>query len=78
MYLYKIFYFFLLYQQCEKLRGDIAKLRELLAKKETADPEEIRTATSTLQQASLKLFEQAYKKVSIPYHHHQHGITVLC
>nr|AWX67686.1 heat shock protein 70 [Heortia vitessoides] len=50
--------------ECDKLRGEIAKLRELLAKKDTADPEEIRTATSTLQQASLKLFEQAYKKMA--------------
>lgn len=41
----------------------MGKLRELLAQKETADPEAIKSATSTLQQASLKLFEQAYKKV---------------
>lgn len=41
----------------------MAKLRELLAQKDTADPEAIRTATNQLQQASLKLFEQAYKKV---------------
>lgn len=28
------------------------------------DPEEIKKATSTLQQASLKLFELAYKKMA--------------
>ncbi|XP_026744298.1 heat shock 70 kDa protein cognate 5 [Trichoplusia ni] len=50
--------------ECDKLREEIGKLRELLAKKESADPEEIRTATGTLQQASLKLFEQAYKKMA--------------
>jgi len=36
----------------------------LLANKETADLEEVRKATSSLQQSSLKLFELAYKKVS--------------
>ncbi|XP_045457042.1 heat shock 70 kDa protein cognate 5 [Melitaea cinxia] len=50
--------------ECDKLRGEMAKLRELLAQKDTADPEAIRTATNQLQQASLKLFEQAYKKMA--------------
>ncbi|XP_046975675.1 heat shock 70 kDa protein cognate 5 [Vanessa cardui] len=50
--------------ECDKLRGEMAKLRELLAQKETADPEAIRSATGQLQQASLKLFEQAYKKMA--------------
>ncbi|KAM3957620.1 LOW QUALITY PROTEIN: heat shock protein 70 cognate 5 [Aphomia sociella] len=50
--------------ECDKLRGEIAKLRDLLAQKDTADPEAIRTATGQLQQASLKLFEQAYKKMA--------------
>lgn len=50
--------------QCTKLQEDITKVRELLANKETADPEEIKKATSTLQQASLKLFELAYKKMA--------------
>ncbi|KOB67670.1 Stress-70 protein, partial [Operophtera brumata] len=40
------------------------ELRELLANKDSVEPEEIRTATNTLQQASLKLFEQAYKKMA--------------
>jgi len=34
-----------------------------LAKKDDVDPEEIKKQTSELQQASLKLFEMAYKKV---------------
>lgn len=49
--------------QCDKLREEIAKVREMLAKKDDMDPEEIRKTTSTLQQSSLKLFEMAYKKV---------------
>ncbi|CAH2100557.1 unnamed protein product [Euphydryas editha] len=51
--------------ECDKLRGEMTKLRDLLAQKDTADPEAIRTATGQLQQASLKLFEQAYKKVCV-------------
>lgn len=51
--------------QCEKLKKEIADLRTLLANKETADLEEVRKATSSLQQSSLKLFELAYKKVCI-------------
>lgn len=50
--------------QCNKLHEDISKLKELLANKDNADPEEIKKATSTLQQASLKLFELAYKKMA--------------
>ena len=50
--------------QCEKLKKEIADLRTLLANKETADLEEVRKATSSLQQSSLKLFELAYKKMS--------------
>lgn len=47
------------------MREEITKVKELLANKDNADPEEIKKATSTLQQASLKLFELAYKKVHI-------------
>lgn len=35
----------------------------MLENKDTESPDIIRTATSELQQASLKLFEIAYKKV---------------
>lgn len=41
----------------------MAKLRDTLAKKDDVDPEEIKKQTNELQQASLKLFEMAYKKV---------------
>lgn len=51
------------YFQCEKLRELVAKMRETLAKKDDTEPEEIKRQTNELQQASLKLFEMAYKKV---------------
>lgn len=51
--------------QCDKLRQEIVQVRGLLEKKDEADPDDIRKATSTLQQASLKLFEMAYKKVRL-------------
>lgn len=49
--------------QCDKLKEHIAKVREVLANKDSTDPEEIKKQTNELQQASLKLFEMAYKKV---------------
>lgn len=49
--------------QCNKLKEEIAKMRELLARKDTETGENIRQAATSLQQASLKLFEMAYKKV---------------
>jgi len=45
------------------MRDHIAKVRDVLINKDEQTPESIRTATSELQQASLKLFEMAYKKV---------------
>lgn len=51
-------------EECDKLRTEITKVRELLANKDSADPEEIRKLTSSLQQSSLKLFEMAYKKMA--------------
>lgn len=54
----------LLFLQCDKLRENISQVKNLLANKDETDPEEIRKAMNTLQQASLKLFEMAYKKVS--------------
>lgn len=51
-------------EECEKLKKEIAELRTLLANKDTANPEDVRKATSQLQQSSLKLFEMAYKKMS--------------
>uniref|UniRef100_A0A182QMZ6 Heat shock 70 kDa protein cognate 5 n=1 Tax=Anopheles farauti TaxID=69004 RepID=A0A182QMZ6_9DIPT len=49
-------------EECDKLREEITKVREILANKDEADPEEVRKTTSALQQSSLKLFEMAYKK----------------
>ncbi|GJQ73079.1 Hsc70-5 [Trypoxylus dichotomus] len=51
-------------EECDKLKEEIAKVRELLAKKDDVDPEEVRKATASLQQSSLKLFEMAYKKMA--------------
>jgi len=49
--------------QCAKMRDHIAKVRDVLINRDEQTPESIRGATSELQQASLKLFEMAYKKV---------------
>lgn len=51
-------------EECDKLREEISNVRNLLANKDSADPEEVRKATSALQQSSLKLFEMAYKKMA--------------
>lgn len=51
-------------EECDKLKENIAHVREKLADKDNTDPEEIRKATTQLQQASLKLFEIAYKKMA--------------
>ena len=51
--------------QCAKLKEEIVKVRDLLANKETETGENIKQAANTLQQASLKLFEMAYKKVAV-------------
>lgn len=49
--------------QSEKLKERLTKVKELLANRDSADPEEIKKEVGELQQASLKLFEMAYKKV---------------
>ncbi|KAK9509241.1 hypothetical protein O3M35_006596 [Rhynocoris fuscipes] len=51
-------------EECEKLKGQISKVREMLAKKDEVDPEEMRKTVAELQQSSLKLFELAYKKMA--------------
>lgn len=51
-------------EEVEKLKEHITKVKGLLADKDSANPEEVKTATSDLQQASLKLFEMAYKKMA--------------
>ncbi|XP_053574528.1 stress-70 protein, mitochondrial [Bombina bombina] len=50
--------------ECNKLKEEISKMRDLLARKDTETGETIRQAASSLQQASLKLFEMAYKKMA--------------
>ncbi|XP_061408973.1 LOW QUALITY PROTEIN: stress-70 protein, mitochondrial-like [Lethenteron reissneri] len=50
--------------ECTKLKEEIAKVRELLTRKDTETGEAIKQAASTLQQSSLKLFEMAYKKMA--------------
>lgn len=51
-------------EECDKLRTQINEVRDLLAKKDDTDPEDIRKASNSLQQASLKLFEMAYRKMA--------------
>ncbi|XP_020892188.1 stress-70 protein, mitochondrial [Exaiptasia diaphana] len=50
--------------ETDKLKEEIAKVREVLANKENETGETIRQAYSELQQKSLKLFEMAYKKMA--------------
>ncbi|ESO00354.1 hypothetical protein HELRODRAFT_185768 [Helobdella robusta] len=50
--------------ECKKLNEQIAKVRQMLSNKDQETPENIKKATSDLQQASLKLFEMAYKKMA--------------
>lgn len=47
-----------------KLKEQLEEVRILLANKDSADPEDIKKKVSELQQASLKLFEMAYKKMA--------------
>uniref|UniRef100_A0A3Q1F587 Heat shock protein 9 n=1 Tax=Acanthochromis polyacanthus TaxID=80966 RepID=A0A3Q1F587_9TELE len=50
--------------ECTKLKEEISKVRELLANKDSETGENIKQASTNLQQASLKLFEMAYKKMA--------------
>uniref|UniRef100_A0A8C9WWR3 Heat shock protein 9 n=1 Tax=Scleropages formosus TaxID=113540 RepID=A0A8C9WWR3_SCLFO len=52
-------------RKCNKLKEEIAKVRELLSRKDSETGENIKQAATNLQQASLKLFEMAYKKVRV-------------
>lgn len=52
--------------QCSKLKEEITKVRDILANKDSETGENIKQAANNLQQASLKLFEVAYKKVRAP------------
>ncbi|XP_074594618.1 heat shock protein 70 cognate 5 [Brevipalpus obovatus] len=52
--------------EVEKLKEKIASTREVLSKKDddSTTPDSIRASSNDLQQASLKLFEMAYKKMA--------------
>uniref|UniRef100_A0A6Q2Y3B9 Stress-70 protein, mitochondrial n=1 Tax=Esox lucius TaxID=8010 RepID=A0A6Q2Y3B9_ESOLU len=50
--------------ECNKLKEEIAKVKDLLSRKDEETGENIKQAANTLQQASLKLFEMAYKKMA--------------
>lgn len=51
-------------EDCDNLKEKISKTREILANKDNITPQAIKDATNELQQASLKLFEMAYKKMA--------------
>lgn len=50
--------------ECNAIKEEIAKVREILANKDNETVDSIREAFSSLQQKSLKLFEMAYKKMA--------------
>ena len=66
--------FTLLFWQTGQLKEEIAKVREVLARKDSETAESIRQAYSELQQKSLKLFEMAYKKVTCSYNQDQRKV----
>ncbi|GFS27144.1 heat shock 70 kDa protein cognate [Elysia marginata] len=51
-------------EECEKIKEKIESVKKMLADKDSKTPEEIKQEISDLQQASLKLFEMAYKKMA--------------
>jgi len=51
-------------EEVTKIKELITKTREALAKKDELSAEDIRNTTNNLQQASLKLFELAYRKMA--------------
>merc|ERR1712136_637691 len=51
-------------EEYSKLKTKIEETKTMLANKESHEGEEIKTKVSGLQQASLKLFEMAYKKMA--------------
>jgi molecular chaperone DnaK len=52
-------------EEIDGLKEKITKAKEVLANKDNEDPENIKSTVNDLQQASLKLFETAYKKVCL-------------
>ena len=51
--------------QTSKLKEQIQKTKDVLAKKDTETPDSIKAATDELQKSSLKLFAMAYQKVRL-------------
>jgi molecular chaperone DnaK len=51
-------------EECTQLKEHIGKVRTMLTNRDNETVESIKKATSDLQQASLKLFEMAYKKMA--------------
>merc|ERR1712002_399614 len=51
-------------EESENIKEEMAKLREVLANKDSHSNDSIREAFSSLQQKSLKLFEMAYNKMA--------------
>lgn len=51
-------------EECEKIKEKIESVKKMLSEKDSKTPEEIKQEISDLQQASLKLFEMAYKKMA--------------
>merc|ERR1711890_82751 len=51
-------------EECDKLKQHVTEVKDVLAKKDTETVENIKEVTNKLQQASLKLFEMAYKKMA--------------
>lgn len=50
--------------ECTTLKEKITEVRTVLENRENETPEKIKEVTNDLQQASLKLFEMAYKKMA--------------
>jgi molecular chaperone DnaK len=51
-------------EECDKLKQHMSEVKEVLSRKDEESIENIKEATNKLQQASLKLFEMAYKKMA--------------
>merc|ERR1712088_1063636 len=51
-------------EDVQKIKTQIAEVREKLADKDNMTGEEIKKTVSDFQQSSLKLFEMAYKKMA--------------
>uniref|UniRef100_A0A4W6DBM0 Heat shock protein 9 n=1 Tax=Lates calcarifer TaxID=8187 RepID=A0A4W6DBM0_LATCA len=64
-------------RKCTKLKEEVSKVRNLLANKDSETGENIKQAATNLQQASLKLFEMAYKKVGTTFTLSKYDVNVM-